>query len=199
VWDYTTNFGHYQQPFPNFDVLQQNVQFFIDHGVKGIFEQGNYSGGGNGELGPLRAYLLARLLWNPKTDLQRDMTEFLNAYYGNAAPAMRSYVDLLEEQIKDGKTSLHISDSSKKSYLNEPFLNKAGEIFDNAEKAAENETTRFRVLVARLPIDYVRLATNRVQGDARDALLKQFLEIARKAGISNISEGESLDSWAKKM
>ena len=53
--------------------------------VKGLFEQGNYSSGGNGELGPLRAYLLAEMLWNPKTDTQKHINEFLHAYYGNAA------------------------------------------------------------------------------------------------------------------
>ena len=38
VWDYTPNFAHYQQPFPNFDALQPNVQFVVKHGVKGLFE-----------------------------------------------------------------------------------------------------------------------------------------------------------------
>jgi hypothetical protein len=199
VWDYTTNFGHYQQPFPDFEALQPNVQFFVQHGVTGLFEQGNYSGGGSGEFGPLRAYLLAKLLWNPNADLERHTTEFLNAYYGKAAPLMRSYLRLLEQQVHDGKTSLHISDSPKKGYLNEAFLAEAGKLFDEAEQVAENDTIRFRVQVARLPIQYVQLANGRLQGDARDALLKQFLQTARKAGISNISEGESLDSWARKM
>jgi hypothetical protein len=198
VWDYTTNFGHYQQPFPNFEALQPNVQFFVRHGVSGLFEQGNYSGGGSGELGPLRAYLLAKLLWNPATDLERHTTEFLNAYYGKAAAPMRAYLSLLERQVGDGKTSVHISDSPKKAYLSDSFLAEADQIFDAAEQAAENDATRFRVQVARLPIQYVQLASGRVKGDARDALLKQFLQIARKAGISNISEGQSLDSWAQK-
>lgn len=199
VWDYTTNFGHYQQPFPDFEALQPNVQFFVQHGVTGLFEQGNYSGGGSGEFGPLRAYLLAKLLWNPDADLERHTTEFLNAYYGKAAPLTRSYLRLLEQQVHDSKTSLHISDSPKKGYLNDSFLAEAGKLFDEAEQVAENDTIRFRVQVARLPIQYVQLASGRVKDDARDALLKQFLQIARKAGISNISEGESLDSWAKKM
>jgi hypothetical protein len=30
-------------------------------------------------------------------------------------------------------------------------------------------------------------------------LLAKFLEVSRKAGISNISESQSLDDWAKKM
>jgi hypothetical protein len=198
VWDYTTNFGHYQQPFPNFDVLQPNVQFFVRHGVTGLFEQGNYSGGGAGELEPLRAYLLAELLWNPDTDLERHTTEFLQAYYGKAASSMRAYLSLLERQVND-KTRLHISDSSRAPYLNEALLRQADEIFDSAQQAAENDAIRFRVQVARLPITYVQLATRRVKDEDRAAVLKRFLEIAHQAGISNISESESLDSWAKKM
>jgi hypothetical protein len=199
LWDYTPNFGHYQQPFPNFEALQPNVQFFVQHGVSGLFEQGNYSGGGFGELGPLRAYLLAKLLWNPNTDLERHKTEFLNAYYGKAAPNLRAYLDLLEGQVKDGKNHAHIFDSPKAAYLNDEFIAEGSRILEQAEQSADNDTTRFRVAIDRLPIQYVRLATGRAQGEERVALLKQFLQVARKAGISNISESQSLDAWAKKM
>jgi hypothetical protein len=199
IWDYTPNFGHYQQPFPNLDALQPNVQFFVRHGVSGLFEQGNYSGGGFGELGPLRAYLLAELLWNPDIDLQRHTTEFLDAYYRNVAPQLQAYLNLLENQVRDGRAHAHIFDSPKAAYLNDAFLSEATTIFDTAEQAAQDDAVRFRVQVARLPIDYVKLATQRVQGDARSAMLAHFLQVARKVGISNISESQSLDAWAKKM
>ncbi|HLH54201.1 MAG TPA: DUF4838 domain-containing protein [Verrucomicrobiae bacterium] len=199
IWDYTPNFGHYQQPFPNFDALQPNVQFYVEHGVKGLFEQGNYSPGGMGEMGPLRAYLLARLLWNPNSDLKQDTAEFLRAYYGKAAPQVQSYLDLLENQVRGGKAHAHIFDSPKPSYLGDAFLDGALSCFDEAARAAENDEIRFRVEVARLPIEYVMLARKRVQGEDRTALLKRFLETARKAGISNTSETESLENWAKKM
>ena len=68
IWDYTTNFMFYLAPFPNLGVLRQNVKFYKDHHVIGMFEQGNYQSI-SGEFGELRAYLLAKLLWNP------DMTE----------------------------------------------------------------------------------------------------------------------------
>jgi hypothetical protein len=199
VWDYTPNFAHYQQPFPNFDALQPNVQFFVNHNVKGLFEQGNYSGGGNGELGPLRAYVLAKLLWDPQTDAQRHITEFVNAYYGQAAAKFRAYLDLLQQQVRDGKPHAHIFDRSKAAYLNDAFLSSGDKLLAEAEQAAENETVRFRVQVARLPVWYVQMVTDRVTGEARKELLGKFLSIARKAGISNISEGQSLDDWAKKM
>jgi len=199
VWDYTTDFGHYQQPFPNFDALQPNVQFFTQHGVKSLFEQGNYQGGGHGEMEPLRAYLLAKLLWNPNTDVPRHINEFLQAYYGQAAPKVHAYLDLLQQQVRSGKPHVHIFDAPKSAYLKEEFIQPADQLLAEAERAAENPTIRFRVQVARLPLWYVRLATKRVTGDEYTALLRQFLEIARQAGVTQISEGQTLDAWAKKM
>jgi hypothetical protein len=174
------------------------VQFFVQHGVTGLFEQGNYSPGGNGELGPLRAYVLARLLWNPHTDVAKDINEFLHAYYGQAAPELQAYLDLVEKQVKAPNVHAHISDSPRAAYLNDEFIGGAEKILNEAESAAENETTRFRVQVAHLPVWYVQLATNRVKGDARSELLKRFLEVARRAGIDQISEGKSLEEWGRK-
>ena len=51
----------------------------------------------------------------------------------------------------------------------------------------------------RPPIWGVKLATNRVMGDARAELLRRFLEVARQANITNISEGQTLGDWAKRM
>jgi hypothetical protein len=199
VWDYTPNFAHYQQPFPNFDALQPNVQFFVSHGVKGLFEQGNYSGGGNGELGPLRAYLLAKLLWNPETRLKRHKEEFCQAYYGRAAGSILDYVELMEAQVRGKPVHAHIFDNSKAAYLNDDFLKEGDRILNQAEQWAQTDTQRFRVQVAHLPVWYVKLATNRVSGQERSQLLARFLDVSRKAGISNISEGQSLEDWAKKM
>jgi len=200
VWDYTTNFAHYIQPFPNFEVLQANVQFFVKHGVKGLFEQGNYSPGGNGEMAPLRAYVLAKLLWNPYTDVKRHINDFLHGYYGRAAGPIRAYMELLHRQVREKGYHAHIYDSPTAPYLNDDeFLDTAERLFDEAERLAESEEIRFRVQVARLPIWYVKIATNRVAGDERIELLRKFLAIARKAGITHISEGRTLDDWAKKM
>jgi hypothetical protein len=199
VWDYTPNFAHYQQPFPNFNSLQANVQFFVKHGVKGLFEQGNYSPGGNGEMGPLRAYLLAKLLWNPYTNLQKHMDEFLHAYYGSAADRVRAYLETTHLQVRDKDCHAHIFDGPKACYLTDELITTGERFLDEAEQMADNDTVRFRVQVARLPLWYVKLATNRVAGEARTSLLNRFLTIARKAGISNISEGKSLNDWAKSL
>jgi len=199
VWDYTTNFANYQMPFQNLDVLQPNVKFFVEHGVKGLFEQGNYSGGGHGEMEPLRAYLLAKLLWDPNTDVKRHTDEFLRGYYGKAAGAIQRYIDLVHAPVREKGLHAHIFHSPAAAYLDDRLIAGAGPLFDEAERLADNDGVRDRVRVARLPVWYVELATGRVKGDERKALLERFLDVARKAGISNISEGQALEDWAKRM
>ena len=200
IWDYTTDFANYQQPFPNFAALQANVRCFVAHGVKGLFEQGNYSAGGAGEMEPLRAYLLAKLLWNPDADVPALTREFLAAYYGPAADALARYVDLMQQQVATTNVHAHIFDSPKAKYLKKDFLAAANTVLDEAEqKAAGDETILKRVQTARLPVWYVQLAANHIPAAERAALLEKFLAIARRAGISHISEGKTLDAWAKQM
>jgi hypothetical protein len=94
LWDYTTDFAHYVQPHPNWFVLGPNVRFFATHHVKGLFEQGAYQSHGS-EFSELRAWVLAQLLWDPRQDDRALINEFLDGYYGPAAPHLRRYLDLM--------------------------------------------------------------------------------------------------------
>ncbi len=148
-------------------------------------------------MGPLRAYVLAKLLWDPETDVRKHITEFLNAYYGKAANHIRAYLELSHRPVREQGFHAHIFDRPTAPYLNDEVIAAADKLFDQAEQAADNDTVRFRVQVTRLPVWYVKLATNRVAGNARMELVGRFLSVARKAGITNISEGRSLNDWAK--
>jgi hypothetical protein len=199
VWDYTPNFAHYLQIFPNFDVLQANVRAFVRHGVSGLFEQGNYSSGGGGELAPLRSYVLAKLLWNPETDVQRHVREFTDAYYGRAAASIREYLEITHAPVRAGDCHAHIFDRPNACYLTPPVLARAERVLDEAERMVEQESLRFRVRVARLPIWYSQLSLRLLEGEERRTRLREFLALARQAGVSNISESKSIDVWAREM
>ena len=96
IWDYTTNYGCYNCVYPNFQVLQQNMRFFVENNVKGVYEEGNYqSAECNSEFSQLRGYLLARLLFNPDIDFYAEMDGFLKAYYGGGWQYMREFIDLI--------------------------------------------------------------------------------------------------------
>ena len=107
IWDYTTDFAQYLNPYPNLTTHQRNAQYFAAHSVKGVFEQGNYTGGRSGEFGDLRAYILARALWNPDEAIDTDA--FMEAFYGGGAPFVQKYLDYIHEKVKDLHFNLVIS------------------------------------------------------------------------------------------
>ncbi len=98
VWDYATNYAYTLGIFPDFGVLQSNMQFFRDHGVKGVYEEGNYyMASCNTEFGDLRAYLLAKLLQDPDCDINAETAGFLNAYYGEGGEEIGKFLALITE------------------------------------------------------------------------------------------------------
>ena len=99
LWDYTTNFRYYVPIFPNFGVLRENMRYYVENNVRGMFPQGNYQSN-SGEFGELRVYLLAQLMWNPymsEEEYNMHMNEFLAAYYGEGWQGIRKYIDKTAE------------------------------------------------------------------------------------------------------
>ncbi|OQA64820.1 MAG: hypothetical protein BWY37_01982 [Firmicutes bacterium ADurb.Bin262] len=112
VWDYTTNYGNFLGPFPDFGVIQDNIRFFTDNNVVGIYEEGNYMAAQcNAEFAELRAYMLAKLMWNPNLDYDRVMNGFLMAYYGDGWQYVREYIDMTTRNTGTRCRHMHIFDS----------------------------------------------------------------------------------------
>ncbi len=107
IWDYTTNYSNYLSPFGNFDVLQENIKFFVENNVIGVYEEGNYQAEqSDGEFAELRCYMLAKLMWNPDEDIDKLMYDFCEAYYGDGAQHVIDFINILDE--KNGGVSFDI-------------------------------------------------------------------------------------------
>jgi hypothetical protein len=107
VWNYDTNFRCFLLPHPNLHVLGPNLRFFRDNGVRGVFEQ-NCSSSPHTEMQELRAYILAKCLWNPDTDDRAALEEFTDAWFGMAAGPIRQYIDLLRDTVNDRSRDMHL-------------------------------------------------------------------------------------------
>jgi len=201
VWHYNTNFAHYLLPFPDFDELAADLAMYQRHGVVGLFMEGAVSAGGGAENAELRSYVMAKLLWDVKADVNQLVDEFLAAYYGDAAKPMRAYFDLMHRQVRMGEGGRHIwiYDPPSAPYLSDEFLAGARELFRQAEGAAGSDAVRARVRKARIGIDYVELTRAKkftVEGewyrpadlDGLKARWSSFLKVLRQFGITNISE-----------
>ena len=201
IWDYTTNFRHYIMPHPNLRVLGPNVKFFVNHSVKGLFEQGAYTSNG-AEMAELRAWVLAKLLWNPALDAQELIDEFIVGYYGPAGPHIKDYLQITHDAVEASGDHLGCFSQHTAKFLSFETLSKGWERLKAAEAAVrDNSDLRFRVQVAQMPIMYVfimrwdemRRACENAgaewpMDESIKATFEKFMETARKKDVTRLNE-----------
>ncbi|MFO7976357.1 MAG: DUF4838 domain-containing protein [Candidatus Hydrogenedentota bacterium] len=213
VWDYVTSFRHFLVPFPNLRVRDDNIRFFIENNVVGIFEQDNYKSL-SGEFNALSGYLNAKLLWDPDYGENRAINEFLEAVYGDAAKPIRKYLDMLHDKVERDNIHCNIWIGPREApYLTERIMAKGEKLWNRAEAAvADQPEVLERVKIARLCHEYSWLEKNRFKGDVLydfdhanftvqprpefQQRVQSFFETARKGNITWIDEWRmNLDTY----
>jgi len=199
IWDYIINYHHSVMPFPNLRSLRPNIRFFIDHGVKGLYEEACYFTPAS-EWAELRTWIIAKTMWNPDYDTDWAIDEFLAGYYGPAAWPLRQTIDLVHKQVVE-HADWHATIWAKPTspWLRQEVLDRCVRYFDQAEAAVvDDPVLTQRVAIARLPVRYTRIVTAK-PGDAKAAAwLRTFETIARKAGLTTVREHGGtgrLDIW----
>jgi hypothetical protein len=205
IWNYTTNFRCYYLPHPVLRPLNDDIQFFVAHHVKGIYEQDTKLTL-NGDMSELGAYIMAKYLWNAKYDESTAINEFLAGVYGAAAPPIRSHIDLLHDTVARDNVHLrcYVTPAQAK-YLTKELLAQASTLFDQAEAAVQSQPDVLRrVQFLRLPVDYAiierfgrtdnapakmdqKTFTITPQTDV-SANIERFLARAKQASVLSMSE-----------
>lgn len=182
IWDYGINFDNYVAPFPNFPVLQKNIQLFKEHNATMHFSQ--IAGSKGGDFAEMRTYMVSKLMWNPYQDADSLMRSFMEGYYGAAAPYIYQYEKLLEGGLLASQIDLWIYDSPvshKNGMLNDNCLKRYNELFDLAEKAvSEDEILLKRVRRSRLPIQYSELEIARTKNGSDAEAISAKLDLFEK-------------------
>ena len=175
IWDYIVQFRNYLDPFPNFHVLQPNIQFFLDSGVNMMFEQG--SNRSLSEFHELRCYIMSKLLWNPDVDVDSVVNDFLKGFYGDAWLHIRKYIDHMREALIESGGSLTIYGypwDGHQTYLTPALLHKYTSYFDDAEEAVSDKPDILaRVEKARLPIEFAILEISKRNVTEKLSLFKK--------------------------
>lgn len=193
IWDYSTDFGHYHTPFPDLRIYQKNIQLYRDNNAYGCFMQGN-SMSLSGEFGELRAYLFAKLMWNPDCDAEKLTEEFLCYYYGPGYPNIQAYMQLLYENR--GNT-FHIgSKVGVPVKLNVFDLAQAEAWWDACEHAVWNETQLAHVQRSRIQVQYYKSAERKAEyfplNPNRVAAGQKLYEEMIRLGITHLKEGPAI-------
>ena len=194
VWDYGINFHNYISPFPNFHIIQKNMQLFKEHHVTMHFSQVNgYKGA---DFAEMRAYMLGKLMWNPYLDADSLMLSFMNGYYGKAAKYLYQYQKIMQGALIASHQPLSIYDnpiSHKNGMLCPLMLKTYNELFNKAEAAvADNPSHLNHVRLSRLPLIYAELEIARTDPKydsekAKDKL-ERFHQLAEELEVKTLSE-----------
>ncbi|MFQ5461988.1 MAG: DUF4838 domain-containing protein, partial [Phycisphaerae bacterium] len=207
VWDYVTNFRHYLLPHANLRVLGPNIRFFRDHHVQGVMEQGAYTSIGT-EMAPLRAWVLAKLLWNPSRDDKALIEEFAQGYFKQGARPILEYLAMLHDSTDAAGDYVGFYDRAEQANaLSLTLLSNALRLFAEAQQAVSDQPEpATRVRIATMPVIYaflVRWDSLKQQAAETDtpwpisediqAVHKQFIELAALGNVTRLGESRGLD------
>lgn len=137
IWDYATNYVHTCTVFPNFGVIQKNMQIFYENNVKGMYVEGNYyMNRCDTEFGELRAYMISKCMQDPYCDLDKEVAGFCDAYYGPGGKYVKKIVDTFTRHSGsfDGEMAIYYGSWA----CMRPFTAIEARIIDGLWEKAEN-------------------------------------------------------------
>lgn len=205
IWDYVNNYAETVCIFPNFGVMQKNVQIFYENNVKGLYEEGNYYiADCDAEFGEMRTYLLSKLMQNPYLDYSTEMNAYLEGVYGPGGKYIREFIDIITEHaVTDGKHLSIYQKSAQTLYgMKKADIERCDELWQKAKDAAETEdqlaqicrselswrywkNTNMRGEFSRLNFPYVYMnAGEKLHHDFKAMGIKMFSE-GSNSGISD--------------
>ncbi len=197
LWDYSTNYCNFVGLFPNFGVLQRNMQIFAENHVKGVYEEGNYMMTAEGEFGELRAFLLSKLLQDPYMDFDAGLHAFTDAYYGAAAGEIRAFLRLITENAPSRHLGIYQSMKATLSFSAEQIA-RADRLWETAKEKTAGEA-RKNVRASELSWRWWKMA-NRA-GEFSNPVFynnqkKFLLRDIEGAGVERLMEvGETRSYW----
>lgn len=96
-----SNFG-YWWPYPNLWEMGMQYPWAQHRGVKAFYIQGTALGKGAG-LVDMRAYISARMAWDPTRDVKKEIKDFCDGFYGSGGKYIAEYLKWYSAYIEQHK------------------------------------------------------------------------------------------------
>lgn len=155
LYDYPINYWRFQLPHPILPVFGPNMAFYADQKAMGVFQLSMNPD--NNSLGYLTLYMLGKLLWNPHADAEAVKNEFIELYYGPAAPQIKEFIALSERTLKESGIELSLYDTG--GWITHAYLAASEDLFQRAFAASDSNEIRRRVDMAYLQVQFAALAS----------------------------------------
>ena len=207
-----SNFGFFW-PFPNILAHAKDIDSLYVDGVREFFDQGALGGTGSG-LVELRAYLSARMIWDPESDPRDVINEFCEGVYGAGGKFISQYISDYHDYvsargINEGHNWGNLEGWRK--WVNEETVAMGEKALANALAAVKgNRELEERIERAMLEVYWARHALSLdKQGRVEDGALRffrpeaeekgrtaagNFVRVMQKAGFDRLNE---LTPWSE--
>lgn len=187
IWDYTTAFTQYSLPVPNFKTAKPHIQDFVANKAIGMMEEGDYQTK-CGEFNELKAYLLAKLMWNSEADPDAIIKDFTDGYYGPAGKHIREYIEYADRILRRDGIHMTCYPVIGDEVYSEEFITGAIDIFKKAKKSvADKPDYLSRVESAEFPI--LLLYNEKMPEEAYLAgTFSQIKHVIEKDGVTKMAE-----------
>ena len=194
IWEYDCDYSNYFRVVPTLYPKTENLKFWKKHKVNGMFLLEVFGTRG-GDQQALRAWILSKMLWNSKLDIDKLARDFCEGVFSEAADEMYEYYQLVKKAGLAGKTV-------ESYYGRAKFIKLANDIFSRAyRKTANNTKLKHRIDNHYIPIAFMEIdgiykkypANRRNFPQKRyNSLLSRIKDITTREKMKSYSELRSL-------
>ncbi|MBN1673933.1 MAG: DUF4838 domain-containing protein [Kiritimatiellae bacterium] len=184
--------------FPAFDATVERIRHYHRLGVNRITFCGLPQ-----SFGSLYDHVVGKLLWDPAIDVEAAVAEFMPLYYGQAAPYMRAYFDLMNRHIR--QREFHEKcEGANPGLVDDAYAAEAYPLFARAEQAVGADTNiLWRIHNEKLQLLYCDLdVRNRMRGNVREPAvyadrLAEFTRLAAERRLEGLAKApqDALPRW----
>ncbi len=202
IFDYPRGYHTWYEPFGSFYAMVSKMSLYSSFGVRGIIDcvvPTNFS--------DLFIFVQGKLLWDPKINVESLVDEFMSAYYGPAAPAIRNYFNFMHQEI-DSRPVHQMCEGPNPELVTSEYADKALNMFKIAQATVANDSIRLRRVEAEkfcvLWSDInQRNTVNNKLSISLDEHIQRFREMVRIARdlkiiqVSNNRDKASFKGWVR--
>ena len=171
IWDYTENLDSIFVPHPNLPVFAPDLRSYARHKVVGVLTEGDNYNPSFGDRA-MRNYVLNHLMWDPELDADALAADFIQGYYGPAAPPVAAIVGRVNKAAASTRISCYKAGMAA-PFLDLPTMNWITGRLDEARAAAAQDA-----------VAADRLASFRIQFDHQWLRLhRAYLEASTRQGL----------------
>lgn len=169
IWEYEGLFRNIYVPFPVLGNMANNIRFYAQRGVSGMFIEGD--GGLKASFSEVKAYLAAKLMWNPKLNENEIIAEYFNWYYGKGGQVMLDYYKTLNANFQQSTMALNCmsdisTDWAVHGYFTPAMVSNYRSILDKALSSSNGDNQAIqKINFQKMGLDYIDIELMKRKGE----------------------------------